>query len=90
MSGVGFTETITGPGASATVVGTVIFNTVTQIAVDAALAGNVTVGSGDSLSSTIFANYIAELDEERHRQTRLCTRTTRYIAAYHIILRTCR
>ena len=49
------TETITGPGASATVVGTVIFNTVTQIAVDAALAGNVTVGSGDSLSSTIFA-----------------------------------
>ncbi len=49
------TEEISGPGSSATVLTSVIFKTVTQVAVDGALTGNVTVGSGNSISSTIFA-----------------------------------
>ena len=49
------TEAISGPGSSATVSTTNVFKTITQIAVDGALTGNVTVGSGTTVSETIFA-----------------------------------
>ena len=49
------TETINGPGSSATVSTTKVFKTITQIAVSAALTGDVTVGSGTTVSETIFA-----------------------------------
>ena len=55
VNGNAVTESIAGPGGSATVATTAIFSTVTQVAVDGALTGNVTVGSGTSLSATIFA-----------------------------------
>ena len=49
------TEAISGPGSSATVSTTNVFKTITQIAVSAALTGDVTVGSGTTVSETIFA-----------------------------------
>ena len=49
------TETLNGPGSSATVSTTKVFKTITQIAVSGALTGNVTVGSGTTISETIFA-----------------------------------
>ncbi len=49
------TETIAGPGGSATVSTTALFETVTQVAVDAATAGAVTVGSGTTVNQTVFA-----------------------------------
>ena len=55
VSGNTVSEEIAGPNTSATVSTTSIFLTVTQVAVDGALAGNVTVGSGATVSATIFA-----------------------------------
>ena len=55
VSGNAVTEAISGPGTSATVSTTKVFKTITQIAVDAALTGDVTVGSGTTVSETIFA-----------------------------------
>ena len=49
------TETLNGPGSSATVSTTKVFKTITQITVNGALTGNVTVGSGTTISETIFA-----------------------------------
>ncbi len=49
------TEAIAGPGGSATVSTTALFETVTQVAVDAATAGAVTVGSGTTVNQTVFA-----------------------------------
>jgi hypothetical protein len=47
-------EAVTGPGAGLTVYSTSDFLTVTQIAVDAATAGAITVGQGDKVSSQWF------------------------------------
>jgi hypothetical protein len=55
VNGNAVTEDITGPNTSATVPGTKIFLTVTQVAVNGALTGNVTVGTGTTVSATIFA-----------------------------------
>ena len=48
-------EEISGPGSSATVYTSKAFTIVTQVAVDGATSGAVTVGSGTTVASTIFA-----------------------------------
>ena len=55
VNGNSVTETLNGPGSSATVSTSNVFKTITQIAVSAALTGDVTVGSGTTVSETIFA-----------------------------------
>tara|TARA_R110001592_G_scaffold109278_1_gene304922 strand:+ start:302 stop:922 length:621 start_codon:yes stop_codon:yes gene_type:complete len=55
VNGNAVSEVIAGPGSSATVSTTKIFKVVTQVYVDAATAGAVTVGSGTTVSETIFA-----------------------------------
>jgi len=55
VNGNAVSEQLAGPGSSATVSTTKIFKVVTQVYVDAATAGAVTVGSGTTISSTIYA-----------------------------------
>ena len=53
--GTAVTEAIAGPGGSATVSTTALFETVTQVAVDGATSGAVTVGSGTTVNQVVFA-----------------------------------
>ena len=53
--GTAVTEAIAGPGVSATVSTTALFKTVTQVAVDGATSGSVTVGSGTTVNQVVFA-----------------------------------
>lgn len=51
-----FTETIAGPDTGGGIVSTTsLFATVTQVAVDAAITGNATVGSGATVIAPVFA-----------------------------------
>ena len=53
--GTAVTEAIAGPGGGATVSTTALFETVTQVAVDGATSGAVTVGSGTTVNQVVFA-----------------------------------
>ena len=53
--GTAVTEAIAGPGGSATGSTTALFETVTQVAVDGATSGAVTVGSGTTVNQVVFA-----------------------------------
>lgn len=56
------TETITGPGASATVKGSKNFKTVTSVTISTDAAGNVTVGSADEAEGVLYpVDYYTEI-----------------------------